>query len=385
MLGEGDRARRVRLVARRLADLGPHGDTGATPCTLLSIEPLDLPTLGPADTAELDEEQRKRVEVLERELDLTHESLQATIEELETANEELQATNEELMASNEELQSTNEELQSVNEELYTVNSEYQEKVDVLNSVNADLENVAKATATPTLFVDEQLRLLRFTPELMHLFKVREGDRGRSLEDFANMLDYPELFSDLRRTLADRVVTEREVRSRDGQWWLARIQPYAARVPGSTKAVMSFVNVTSLKDSQRLQSVIDSLAEHLAVLDSQGSILLVNQAWRRFAAENGDAELRHSGPGSNYLRVCASAALVDPDARLAHDGVSAVLAGRQPQFTLQYPCDSGGRRLWFLMNVAPVAHPAGGAVVSHIDITSWSESTAASRQGDVGSS
>jgi two-component system, chemotaxis family, CheB/CheR fusion protein len=237
-------------------------------------------------------------------------------------------------------------------------------------VNADLENVAKATATPTLFVDEQLRLLRFTPELMQLFKVREGDRGRSLEDFANLLEYPELFADLRRTLAERVVTEREVRSRDGQWWLARIQPYAARAPGSTKAVMSFVNVTSLKDSERLQAVIDSLAEHLAVLDAQGTILLVNEAWRRFAADNGDTELRHSGPGSNYLRVCASAALEDPDARRAHDGVSAVLAGRVPSFTLQYPCESRGRRLWFLMHAAPVAHTGGGAVVSHIDITSW---------------
>ncbi len=375
LMGEGDRARRLRLVARRVADGDGSGLGEGSACTLLSFEPMDMPAGSQAQTAELDEEQRKRVETLERELDLTHESLQATIEELETANEELQATNEELMASNEELQSTNEELQSVNEELYTVNSEYQEKVDVLNSVNADLENVAKATATPTLFVDEQLRLLRFTPELMQLFKVREGDRGRSLEDFANLLEYPELFSDLRRTLAERLVTEREVRSRDGQWWLARIQPYAAPLPGSTKAVMSFVNVTSLKDSQRLQSVIDSLSEHLSVLDAQGNILLVNQAWRRFAADNGDPQLRHSGPGSNYLRVCASAALDDPDARRAHDGVSAVLAGRLPHFTLQYPCDSRGRRLWFLMHAAPVSDASGGAVVSHIDITGWKESAA----------
>ncbi|KPF51302.1 chemotaxis protein CheR [beta proteobacterium AAP121] len=368
-LGHGDNARHLRLVARRLGAASPDHSGGAA-LTLLSFETLALPAPGEAQTTLLDEEQRKRVETLERELDLTHESLQATIEELETANEELQATNEELMASNEELQSTNEELQSVNEELYTVNSEYQEKVDVLNSVNADLENVAKATATPTLFVDEELRLLRFTPELMQLFKVREGDRGRSLEDFANLLDYPELFNDLRRTLAERVVTEREVKSRDGQWWLARMQPYAARVPGSTKAVMSFVNVTSLKDSQRMQSILDSLAEHLAVLDAQGTIVRVNAAWRRFAADNGDPDLRHSGPGHNYLSICASAALTDPEARRAHEGVAGVLRGSLPRFTMQYPCDSNGRQLWFLMHVAPVAHAQGGAVVSHIDITTW---------------
>jgi two-component system CheB/CheR fusion protein len=375
-VGHGDAARRVRLVARRVTEPGLQGEGSAGAGTLLSFEPLEhLIEAGP-QTAALDEEQRRRVDALERELDLVHENLQATIEELETANEELQASNEELMASNEELQSTNEELQSVNEELYTVNAEYQEKVDVLNSVNADLENVSKATTTPTLFVDEQLRLLRFTPELMQLFKVREGDRGRSLEDFSNRLEYPEIFSDLRATLAERKVTEREVRSRDGQWWLARIQPYSARAQGSTKAVMSFVNVTSLKDSQRLQAVIDSLAEHLAVLDAQGSILMVNAAWRRFAADNGDAELRHSGPGSNYLRVCASAALSDPDARRAHDGVSDVLEGRRPRFSMQYPCHSRDRQLWFLMQAAPVSHAGGGAVVSHVDITAWVERGAA---------
>jgi two-component system CheB/CheR fusion protein len=368
-LGEGPAQRRVRLVARRL------DSAGADPLnslTLLSLEPLldDVPS--GAEMAALDVEQRKRVESLERELDLTHENLQATIEELETANEELQATNEELMASNEELQSTNEELQSVNEELYTVNSEYQEKVDVLNSVNADLENIAKATATPTLFVDDMLRLMRFTPELMQLFKVREGDRGRSIEDFANTLEYPELFNDLRRTLADRVVTEREVRSRDGQWWLARIQPYAARAPGTTKAVMSFVNVTSLKDSERMQAILDSLTEHLAVLDAQGNIVRVNAAWRRFASANGDPEMRASGPGCNYLQVCARAGVADPDALAAHDGLVDVLAGRRASFNMQYPCDAADRRMVFLMHVAPVAHAAGGAVVSHIDITHWAD-------------
>jgi two-component system CheB/CheR fusion protein len=384
-LGSGLQARQWRMVAQRLpadpgtVDTASAVQIGPAPMlTLLSFEALkDAPPTGSAaELAALDAEQRQRVETLERELDLTHESLQSTIEELETANEELQATNEELMASNEELQSTNEELQSVNEELYTVNSEYQEKVDVLNSVNADLENVAKATAIPTLFLDEKLNLLRFTPEIAQLFKVREGDRGRSLEDFANLLDYPELFTDLRRTLGERVVTEREVRSRDGQWWLARIQPYAVQMPGGTRVVVSFVNVTSLKDSERMQAILDSLPEHLAVLDVHGTILRVNDAWRRFAAIGGDPDLRHSGVGSNYLSVCGQASDADADARQAHQGLREVLSGRLASFSMQYPCHSQGRELWFLMHAAPVVHPSGGAVVSHIDITTWVNGTRA---------
>ena len=387
----GGPPRSVRLVVRPLVE-APGAATDEAPppaplemALLLTIEPVaEAPAIPAAaqPAADLhpkavDVLQQRRIEALERELALSHDTLQATVEELETANEELQATNEELMAANEELQSTNEELQSVNEELYTVNAEYQEKVDILNSLNADLENVSKAAAIPTLFVDEGLHLTRFTPEAAQLFKVKAGDRGRSLEDFAHLMDYPELFHDLRRTLASGVACEREVRSHDGHWWLARMQPYRGHPvgtaqPAGPRAVLSFFDVTSLKDSQRLQAVLDSLAEHVAVIDRQGGITLVNAAWRRFAGDNGDPALAGCGPGRNYLEVCARSALADPDARRALDGITAVLGGQQPVFTMQYPCHSPGQRRWFLMHVAAVPHQGGGAVVSHIDVTAFAD-------------
>jgi two-component system CheB/CheR fusion protein len=363
------------LVARRLPPEPPAEDPVLV---LLSFEPASRPVADGPVQVEVNIAQQQLVERLEADLARTRESLQATIEELEASNEELQATNEEMMASNEELQSTNEELQSVNEELYTVNAEYQEKVDLLNSVNADLENVSKAAAIPTVFVDESLRLTRITPEAALLFKVRDVDIGRSIEDFAHTLDYPELFSDLRRIIDAGVACEREVRSRNGDWWLARLHPYAGHSTSSSRAVMTFFNITSVRDSQRLQAIVDSLPEHLAVLNAQGTILLVNEAWRRFAAANGDVDLRASGPGSNYLQVCANAALgaaADADAARAHAGMQAVLAGQQAIFTMTYPCHTATEQRWFLMHVAPVGHPEGGAVVSHIDVTAWAPAAA----------
>jgi archaellum component FlaC len=86
-------------------------------------------------------ETSERLQMLEAELLATQETLRTTIEEMEASNEEMQATNEEMMASNEELQSANEELQSVNEELNTVNAEFQEKIDILNRMHADLEGL----------------------------------------------------------------------------------------------------------------------------------------------------------------------------------------------------------------------------------------------------
>jgi two-component system CheB/CheR fusion protein len=136
-------------------------------------------------------------------------------------------------------------------------------------------------------------------------------------------------------------------------------------------------------------VLDSLAANVAVVDPRGTITLVNAAWRQFALANGDADLSHTGPGSNYLKACAAAALVDEYARHAFDGLNAVLKGERGNFSLQYPCHSPDQRRWFLMQAAPL-QPKGGAVVSHTDITHWVEGpagqdTAPAAPGETGAS
>ena len=317
-------------------------------------------------------ETTERMDVLERELAATRESLQATIEELETSNEELQATNEELMASNEELQSSNEELQSVNEELNTVNAEFQEKMVMLNRVNADLESMAKAVGVATVFVDQELHVTRFSPDAVSIFKLREYDIGRPLDDIAHTLKYPSLMEDLRDTLLTERMIQREVLSSDGRMYLARILPYRIPSNATIGVVATFVDVSVFRDLQRLQAIIDALPEHIVVLDHDGTIALVNAAWSRFARANGDPQMRHSGPGANYFSACRTGEQ-DTDGQIAHralQGVKAVLEGSKKGFALQYPCHSPDEQRWFMMHVAPVIGQEFGAVVSHIDISSW---------------
>jgi len=207
-----------------------------------------------SDVIDLSVESGERIQSLERELSVMRDSLQATIEELETSNEELQATNEELMASNEELQSTNEELQSVNEELYTVNAENQEKIEIQNRLNADLDNMTRATLIPTVFVDVTLKLSRFTPEASNIFRIREMDIGRPIEDFTHIMDYPGFLSDVRNTLTTGGVTEREVNTLDGAHrYLVRILPYLDKSHKISGSVMTFFDITMLKDANHLKT------------------------------------------------------------------------------------------------------------------------------------
>lgn len=342
--------------------------------TLLCFEVEATREAAELEAVNVDAETIARLSILERELAATRESLQATIEELETSNEELQATNEELMASNEELQSSNEELQSVNEEMSTVNAEFQEKMLVLNRVNADLDSMARAAGVATVFVDAQINITRFSPDALQVFKLRDSDIGRPLDDISHVLRYPEMMEDLHRTLKIGQMNEREVVTADDKkTFLCRFLPY--QVPSSTVsgAVATFVDVTAFHDARRLQSIIDALPEHIAVVDPAGLIVMVNTAWCRFARANGDRDLQHSGVGSNYFDACRVSEEPHADgagAAAALRGLRSVLEGSAPSFAMEYPCHSATEQRWFVMNVAPVQGHEFGAVISHINISGW---------------
>ena len=132
-----------------------------------------------------------------------------------------------------------------------------------------------------------------------------------------------------------------------------------------------MDITAHHDARRLQSIVDALPEHVAVVDTTGTITLVNAAWCRFARANGDKDLLHSGIGINYLDVCRAGNHADGViAGEAAKGLRGVLEGTLPMFSLEYPCHSPTEERWFVMNVAPVIGSEFGAVISHVNISSW---------------
>ncbi len=180
------------------------------------------------------------------ELQNTREEMQASLEEAKSANEELQSANEELQSMNEELTSSKEELQSLNEELQTVNAELQAKVDALSRVENDWENLLNSTNIATLFLDNELRVRRFTTQTTKLIKLIPGDVDRPITDLAIDLDYPEIVQDAREVLRTLILVEKEVTSRDGRWFSTRIMPYRTRDNRIDGAVITFTDITASK-------------------------------------------------------------------------------------------------------------------------------------------
>ncbi len=325
------------------------------------------PTPMTADlTLEVDSSARERILSLEAELQSSREDQQAVVEELETTNEELQATNEELLASNEELQSTNEELQSVNEELYTVNSELKEKLNELTQLTDDLDNLMRATEIGTVFLDDQGHVRRFTPAALAAVNLMERDIGRRIFDLSTRLRNPDFFDAIGRVLHGADAIDMESQCEDGRTLLVRILPYAAdRAAKSAGVVITFTDVTPLKAAEhRLQGYIDSLPHQVAVLDGQGRIVLINAPWRR--AEGGASGCK---AGADYLGSCLPPAGSATEAEAVAQGLHRVLNGQDDLYTTEYHCRAEGKARWLQINVSRLEQGQGGAVVSHVDITS----------------
>ena len=129
------------------------------------------------------------------------------------------------------------------------------------------------------------------------------------------------------------------------------------------------NEALVKSKNYNRSVLDSLTSLITVLDRQGNILDVNESWMQFARENDAPSLTPIGRGANYLEVCRrSAETGNAEAQAALEGIGSVLEGTQETFYLEYPCESPGKKRWFMMRVIPFSGLKGRAIISHSDIS-----------------
>ena len=207
-------------------------------------------------------------------------------EELQAKEEYLHAANEELETSNEELKSSNEEMQSINEELATVNTELQTKVTDLSRANNDMNNLLAGTGIGTVFVDHNLRILRFTPAATQIINLILSDVGRPVAHVVSNLDgYDTLVADAQSVLKTLVPKEADVQTKEGKTYTLRILPYRTLDNVIEGVVITFVDITEMVRTRealrktnellRLAVVVRDASDAITVQDLDGHIIAWN--------------------------------------------------------------------------------------------------------------
>jgi two-component system CheB/CheR fusion protein len=232
---------------------------------------------------------------LEKELQYTKEHLQTVVEEMETSQEELKSSNEELQSTNEELQSTNEEmvtskeeLQSLNEELTTLNTELQSKNEELTEANNDMKNLLNSTQVPTIFLDNNLKIKRFTPPATKIASLIQGDIGRPVTDITLSLQYGNLVKDVKEVLQTLMFKETQVQTKDGKWYLMRINPYRTAENVIDGVVITFSDITDFKKASEslterteyAEGIVRTVREPLVVLNGELKVVSANPSFYR---------------------------------------------------------------------------------------------------------
>ena len=219
-------------------------------------EPGRHPTVVGAEIAAERDDVRQRLQALAEEYEISREGMRAS-------NEELQSVNEELRSAMEELETSKEELQSLNEELQTVHQENRQKVEELAQLSSDLQNLLSSTGIATIFLDRQLRILRFTPAVAEVFNVRMTDRGRPLSDLTHHLVEADIEESAREVLRTLVPLDRELRDHEGRWYLTRMLPYRSQEDRIDGVVVTLVDITTRRlAEEELRDAQVELAQEL---------------------------------------------------------------------------------------------------------------------------
>jgi len=252
------------------------------------------------------------VEELEKELIYAKQQLHSTIEQMETSLEELKSTNEELQSTNEELQSTNEEalttkeeMQSLNEELMTINMQYQSKADELTQVNNDMKNMLDNTEIGTIFLDNSLNILRFTPQIKKIFNVIPTDIGRSITHIVSNFNNGNIEEIIKNVIDTLSVKELEVCTKAGEWFNLRIMPYRTTDNFISGAVLTINKISRFKHVENQLNILqgfvttqlNALKQIAVIVDVNLDIVAASPAFLQYFHIN-----KHGCIGDSFSRI-----------------------------------------------------------------------------------
>ncbi len=147
-------------------------------------------------------------------------------------------------------------------------------------ISSDLKNFLSSTEIGTVFLDTELKIRRFTPDVTRCINLIPADIGRPISHISSKLtNYDHLVEDSLCVLQTLQSREREVQTGDGSWFIMRIIPYRTIEQVIDGLVVTFIDITERKLLE-LQ-----LEDSYALLQQQNATLQEsNERLKKEAAE-----------------------------------------------------------------------------------------------------
>jgi PAS domain S-box-containing protein len=147
------------------------------------------------------------------------------------------------------------------------------------------------------------------------------------------------------------------------WWILKRQlvPIMGALKQRNKALAASIALN--------QNTLDSVSAQIAVVDTTGRVMAVNQPWRKFVSntyEECDAVI---AIGSNFRTLFPDEkGSDDVNLQTLWSGIQSVLDGSTTTYTVESPLRSTQPSPWFHTNVTLLGSGGLGVVISRTDIT-----------------
>jgi len=128
--------------------------------------------------------------------------------------------------------------------------------------------------------------------------------------------------------------------------------------------------TQRRNAETLHSaVLASLHDQIAVIDSTGVLVEVNDSWRRAVESAHSSRFDRVAAGDNVLEICARAA--ERGERGAVEQLRAIrtiLDGTGVRCQLEYREATGDEPAWIEVSIERLRRPEGGAIITRTDVS-----------------
>jgi two-component system CheB/CheR fusion protein len=149
-----------------------------------------------------------------------------------------------------------------------------------------MKNLLDNTNIATIFLDDNLAIKRFTREATALYRLAPTDVHRPLADLKSNIEGEDLVEDARAVLETLAPREKEIQTTDNAWYLARILPYRTLDNVIEGVVLTFTDITGIKQAQaEVQSaldysecIVDTITQPLIIMNDQLSVVSANRSF-----------------------------------------------------------------------------------------------------------
>lgn len=188
------------------------------------------------------------------------------------------------------------------------------------------------------------------------------------------------FVDLWKTISSGNVWRGEVCNRSKKGELYWVDTAISPIFNSEGEIERFLSVrfqiTDRKRAEQLlkksdefsKSIFSTMSSHIAVIDSKGTILFVNESWEN-ANNNKFSGISLRPPvGENYLKILELEAMKNENCLHAIRIINHLFENNNSHLEIEYKCDRLHETKWYIFSASQIKDNSKRILIRHVDIT-----------------